>query len=87
MDDLIGRTVGAALSHYGVSYESVRLIDEPPGRLWGVEIMLKDAFGRQRIVLQIEPREGLFSETRNWPREMVEQQKILRVHESGAGQF
>jgi hypothetical protein len=87
MENLIGLTVGMVLSRYGLSYTSLRLIDEPPGRLWGVEIALSETPGPQRMVLQIEPQHGLFSEARNWPREMVEQQRVLKVHDAPNRQF
>lgn len=87
MENLVGLTVGMVLSRFGVGYTDLRLIDEPPGRLWGVEIAVSGLPGPQRLVLQIEPQPGLFSEARNWPQEMVERQRVLKVHDAPNRQF
>ena len=85
--DLAGHTVGEILSQYGVDYSTVRLIDEPPGRLWGMEISFQQDAQPQRVVVEFEHHSGLFSADRKWPQGMVEKQKVVRVHASPASQF
>ena len=87
MDTLTGRTVGEVLGDYKADYSAIRLIDEPPGRLWGVELTVQQDGLPQRLFLEIEHSSGLFSKTRTWPRALVEQQKLIKVHSSLDHQF
>jgi hypothetical protein len=82
MDTLIGRTIRHILAEYQVDYSAIRLIDEPPGKLWGIELTLQQQGKPERVLLEIESSPALFSQDRTWPQNLVEQQKIVRVHTS-----
>jgi hypothetical protein len=82
MDTLIGRTIRDILAEYQVDYSAIRLIDEPPGKLRGVELTLQPQGKPQRVFLEIESSPALFSQARQWPQDLVEQQKVVRVHTS-----
>ncbi len=82
MEALIGRTVGQVLADYRMDYSALRLIDEPPGRLWGVELTVPQDGQPRRLFLEIEHSPSLFSETRTWPQALVEKQRVIKVHTS-----
>ena len=79
--------MGDIMREHNVDYNALRLIDEPPGKLWGVEITLPEQGQPRTVYLEIERSQELFSETRTWPRALVERQKIIKIHTSSRELF
>jgi len=82
MHQWIGLTIAQVLALCGTRYGDVRMVDEPPGKLRGVEFVCHEEGEARRVRLEIEYHIGLFSRERSWPREAVEEQKVVKVRDA-----
>ncbi|TKD03553.1 hypothetical protein [Polyangium fumosum] len=78
----IGLTVGQVLAQCGTPDSELRMQDEPPGKLRGVEFDCHESEPARRVVLEFEYHTALFSEERAWGSEFVKAQRVIRVLES-----
>jgi hypothetical protein len=85
VSDWIGLTVAQVMAICGVTYDELQLDDEPPGKLRAVELTCREGGQPRHVVLELEYSAALFSADRSWPRELVESQKVIAVHESSVG--
>ena len=81
MKNLVGLTVGQALALCGASYGDVQMVDEPPGKLRGVELICRQGDEAKRVVLEFRYGTELFSADRSWPESLVQAQKIVSVRD------
>lgn len=78
----IGLTVAQVLALCGASYSEVQMVDEPPGKLRGVEFVCQEEGKRRRVLLEIEYHPGLFSSERSWDSAVVLDQTVMEVRDS-----
>ena len=79
MHPWIGLTVAQVLALCGSSYSDVQMVDEPPGKLRGVELVCHEGGAPRRVLLEIEYHIDLFSAERSWDSEVVLRQKVVGV--------
>jgi len=82
MKSWIGLTVAQALTQCGASYDEVRLVDEPPGKLVELVFMCKTETPPRKLAVTIAYTSRLFSARREWPRQLVESSKITAVRDA-----
>ena len=82
MNSWIGLTVAQALTQCGTSYDEVRLVDEPPGKLRELVFVCKGETPPRKVAVTIEYTSNLFSSRREWPRELVESSRITAVRDA-----
>ena len=82
MQSWIGRTVAEVLAECGASFDELRLIDDPPGKLRAAQVDSRQTNPPSRVVLELRYHPGLFSAERTWSRQLVEEQVVAHVHES-----
>jgi hypothetical protein len=87
INDWTGKTIGEILEQCKCSPGELRYIDEPPGKLCAVEIMCEMNGKREKVVLEITYDVNLFSLDRNWPVDLVKEQKVVKVHRPGEAFF
>jgi hypothetical protein len=75
----VGKSVGDILSHFNVSYDSVVLHDEPPGKLSSITFSAVVDSKRQEIELFLLYNSSLFSTNRKWDPETVKKTKVLQI--------
>lgn len=85
MQSWIGLTVAQVLSLCGTPYSDLRMLDEPPGKLRGVEFDCHQGSGPVRIVLELEYNPALFSADRTWAEGLVGRQKVVGVRKPAGG--
>ena len=78
VEDLAGLTVSRVLSLLGLEYDSIELVDEPPGRLRAIEIP-RGGGRAERFVLDLAGDPLPFSEEREWARDDVLALTVARV--------
>ena len=83
MHHWIGLTVAQVLALCGASYSEIQMVDEPPGKLRGVEFVCQEEGQPRRVLLEIEYHPGLFSSERSWDSTLVRDQKVVGVRDSG----
>jgi hypothetical protein len=83
-EDLVGLTVAQVLSLRGVDYDSIELIDEPPGRLQAIEFPRPGA-GGPKIVLDLTGDPLPFSAEREWAKDDVLALTVARVRPPAGG--
>ncbi len=81
MHSWIGLTVAQVLSQCGASYEELRFVDEPPGKLRELVFDCKTEVPPRRVAITIEYDSKHFSAQRSWPRAVVEGSKITAVRD------
>lgn len=74
-----GITVAQALARCRTPYEEVELIDEPPGRLHILAFTCHGANPPAPVRVSLQPDPRLFSQARDWSRDLVEAQKVEAV--------
>lgn len=74
-----GLTVAQALARCRTPYEEVELIDEPPGKLLILAFTCRGTTPPTRVRVSLQPDRRLFSQARDWSRDLVEAQKIEAV--------
>ncbi len=82
MHNWIGLTVAQVLALCGASYSEIQMVDEPPGKLRGVEFVCQEEGKPRRVLVEIEYHSGLFSSERSWERKTVEKQRVIKVRDS-----
>jgi hypothetical protein len=82
MHNWIGLTVAQVLALCGASYSEIQMVDEPPGKLRGVEFVCQEEGEPRRVLLEIEYHSGLFSLERSWDSAVVQDQKVVGVRDS-----
>ncbi|HEX6899536.1 MAG TPA: hypothetical protein VF789_07485 [Thermoanaerobaculia bacterium] len=82
MHPWIGSTVAQVLALCGASYSEIQMVDEPPGKLRGVEFVCQEEGTPRRVLLEIEYHSGLFSAERSWNSKLVQDQKVVGVRAS-----
>ncbi len=83
-DPLVGLTVEQALGVCGAAFEDTLPIDEPPGKLRGLRVDCRDGDEVRRLVLAFDYDIDLFSETRDWPREIVLARRVTAVRDASS---
>jgi hypothetical protein len=87
MHNWIGLTVAQVLALCGASYDSVTMVDEPPGKLRAVELDCREGGRTVRVVLELEYVPKLFSASRTWDQGLVASQKVIGVREPARGGY
>lgn len=82
MHHWIGLTIAQVLALCGTSYGEIQMVDEPPGKLRGVEFVCQEEGKPRRVLLEIEYHLGLFSSERSWDSAVVRDQKVVGVRDS-----
>ena len=82
MHNWIGLTVAQVLALCGTGYSDIQMVDEPPGKLRGVEFVCQEEGKPRRVLLEIEYHPGLFSSERSWDSALVRDQKVVGVRDS-----
>ena len=71
-------TVGAVLTRCRTSFDEATLVDEPPGKLRAIELTCHGAPPTKlRLTIAYDAR--LFSESRRWPRSLVEPLEVIQI--------
>jgi hypothetical protein len=78
----IGMTVAQVLAWCGTPYAEVKFIDEPPGKLRAIEFDCRRCEPEVRLTLEFEYHIGLFSMQREWERDVVTAQTVVRATET-----
>jgi hypothetical protein len=82
--DLAGFSVAEVLSLLDLDYDSIELVDEPPGRLRVIEIPPKGP-DAETIVLELAGDPLPFSEEREWEKDDVLALTVARVRPPAGG--
>jgi hypothetical protein len=79
-NDWIGQTIGEVLDQCHCVPFGLVYIDEPPGKLHGVEILGEVNGDKQKIVVKMNYHADLFSAERHWPFYLIKQQEIVSAY-------
>jgi hypothetical protein len=78
-NDFVGKPAGIALDHFGVGYDDLSMIDEPPGKLQGVSFTARKADTGTPVVLWLKYGTELFSAEREWGLQQIRSATVREV--------